>query len=79
MLLTLALSYGLLVRNDGSREATLAVRKECMKKSSSCSLGQITSSVTESWCSGREKCNFNVAFPSSEDPCNTKAGITHYT
>ena len=50
MLLTLAPSYGLLVRNDGSREATLAVRKECMKKSSSCSLGQITSSVTCTQC-----------------------------
>ena len=31
-------------------KTTLAVRKECMKKSSSCSLGQITSSVTCAQC-----------------------------
>ena len=31
-------------------KTTLAVRKECMKKSSSCSLGQITSSVTCTQC-----------------------------
>ena len=29
--------------NVGSTEATLAVKKECIKKSSSCSFGQITS------------------------------------
>ena len=69
--------YGLLVRNDGSREATFAVRKECMKKRSSCSLGQMTSSVAESCCRGREKWSFRVAFPSSEDPC--KALVTTYS
>ena len=74
MLETFSLSnwlvHGLLVRNDGSREATFAVRNECMKKRSSWSLGQMTSSVAESCSSGREKCNFKVAFPSSEEPCN---------
>ena len=29
--------------NDGSTEATLAVRKECMKNRSSCNFGHITS------------------------------------
>lgn len=55
-------------RNEGSKEATLAVKNECIKKRSSCNFGQITSSVTVSCISGREKCSFNVAFPSSEDP-----------
>lgn len=60
--------YVLLGRNEGSNEATLAVKNECIKKRSSCNFGQITSSVTVSCISGREKCSFNVAFPSSDDP-----------
>merc|ERR1719167_813521 len=57
-------SQGLGGMKLGSREATFAVRKECMKKSSSCSFGQITSSVTSSLVKGLRKWSLRVALPS---------------
>ena len=43
------ISYCLPDMKAGSSEATLAVRKECMKKSNSCSFGQITCSREKSY------------------------------